>query len=183
MVNRVSTYIYIFESGLEKHKPPVGRHLNGIRMTLRLSKRLSRHFLACRRLRIFGESFQSSKIDRSLVQQNRLIEWFIFHFPSSDTITIFHISRTTSIDHRIYQVFSRFGIKVEASIERFYSSDGWSIEGIPPASSHFAFVTYTRPTLRLRSKVAGNSVHLIVTLRYALANVIAIIFKSSTRAT
>lgn len=40
MVNRVSTYIYIFESGLEKHKPPVGRHLNGIRMTLRLSKRL-----------------------------------------------------------------------------------------------------------------------------------------------
>lgn len=144
---------------------------------------MSRHFLACRRLRIFGESFQSSKIDRSLVQQNRLIEWFIFHFPSSDTITIFHVSRTTSIDHRIYQVFSRFGIKVEASIERFYSSDGWSIEGIPPASSHFAFVTYTRPTLRLRSKVAGNSVHLIVTLRYALANVIAIIFKSSTRAT
>lgn len=85
---------------------------------------MSRHFLACRRLRIFGESFQSSKIDRSLVQQNRLIEWFIFHFPSSDTITIFHVSRTTSIDHRIYQVFSRFGIKVEASIERFYSSDG-----------------------------------------------------------
>lgn len=85
---------------------------------------MSRHSLGCRRLRIFGESFQSSKIDRFLVQQNRLIEYRMLYFPSSDAI-IFHVSRTMSIDHEIYQVSSRFGIKVEASIERYF--DGWSV--------------------------------------------------------
>ena len=95
----------------------MGRHLNGIRMTLRLSKRLCLGTPLA--VAVFEYSFQSSKIDRFLVQKNRLIEYPMLYFPSSDAI-IFHVSRTMSIDHEIYQVSSRFGIKVEASIERYF---------------------------------------------------------------